>query len=87
MVHHLKTWPEYFGLLKSGEKNFELRKNDRDFKAGDELVLEEFDPKSSNYTGQTLRMKITYVLEGTLAENFGLQPGYCILALKNYFVG
>ena len=59
-----------------------MRKNDRDFKAGDELILEEYDPVNCSYTGQTLRMKISFVLEGVVSENLGLKPGYCILALK-----
>ena len=39
MEHILKIWPEYFILIASGEKNFELRKNDRNYKAGDTLIL------------------------------------------------
>ena len=40
-THELKTWPEYFEAVKDGTKNFELRKDDRGFKAGDHLVLAE----------------------------------------------
>lgn len=31
-IHYLKIWPDYFDLIYRGEKTFELRKNDRDFK-------------------------------------------------------
>jgi len=82
MVHELKTWSYYFNLLKSGEKPFELRKNDRGFLAGHELLLREYDPETQTYSGQTLRRKITFVLEGSKAEEFGLKPGYCIMGLK-----
>jgi hypothetical protein len=44
-THELKTWPVYFERLLSGEKTFEIRKDDRGFQAGDELVLQEFDPE------------------------------------------
>lgn len=43
-THYLKTWPEYFKAIKSGEKKAELRLNDRDFKVGDTLILEEYCP-------------------------------------------
>jgi len=82
MVHELKTWSKYFSPIKSGEKLFELRKNDRGFLAGHELLLCEYDPLTLTYTGQTLRRIITYVLEGIEAEEFGLKPGYCIMGLK-----
>jgi len=44
MDHHLKTWPSEFTATLFGNKSFELRKNDRDFKVGDYLFLEEFEP-------------------------------------------
>lgn len=81
MVHELKTWSIYFNLIKSGEKPFELRKNDRGFLVGHELLLREYDPLTQSYTGQTLRRKISYILQDPEAENFGLKPGYCIMAL------
>ena len=50
--HELKTWPKYFAAVRSGQKRFEIRRNDRDFKVGDILVLREFDPEDDAYTGQ-----------------------------------
>lgn len=44
MRHELKTWPEYYGPISTGEKPFEIRVNDRDFEVGDILVLREFKP-------------------------------------------
>lgn len=83
MLHELKTWKKYFQLLASGDKTFELRKNDRGFKAGHELLLKEYDKDTKEYTGNTLHCKITYVLQGAEAENFGLKEGFCILGLEN----
>ena len=82
MVHELKTFETFFNAMARGEKNFELRKNDRGFLVGHELLLREYSPESQIYTGRILRRKICYLLSGTDAEKFGLQPGYCIMGLK-----
>lgn len=76
--HELKTWTEYFRAVKSGEKNFELRRNDRDFQVGDMLMLCEYCPETRSYSGESLRRKITYVLKG---GQFGLEPDMCILGM------
>lgn len=81
MVHELKTWSKYFDLVKSGDKPFELRKNDRGFLTGHELLLREYNPETQIYSGRTLHRKITCVIEGSEAESFGLKPGYCIMGL------
>ncbi len=81
MVHELKTLEKYFNAMASGEKTFELRKNDRGFLVGHQLLLREYNPHSKSYTGRTLQWKINYVLAGSEAEQFGLKPGYCILGL------
>lgn len=83
MIHELKTWIKYFQLMANGEKSFELRKNDRDFKAGDELLLREYDKDTKKYTGNILHRKITFVLQGKEAEAFGLKEGFCIMGLEN----
>ena len=43
-THTLKTWPEFFEHLLFERKTFEVRKNDRGFEPGDDLVLREFSP-------------------------------------------
>lgn len=40
-IHYLKSLPAFFNDLESGLKNFEIRRNDRGFKPGDMLVLQE----------------------------------------------
>ena len=42
MIHHLKTKPEYFQAVINGKKPFEIRYNDRNFKTGDRVILEEY---------------------------------------------
>ena len=77
-LHHLKTWNEYFDAITSGQKNYEVRMNDRGFHQGDSVLLEEWNPETKKYTGRTLAFKIGYVLE---SEQFGLRSGFCVFAL------
>lgn len=57
-----KTWPEFFELVKSGKKNFELRVADFDIEEGDTLILEEWDPETKKYTGRKLEKQAKYIL-------------------------
>lgn len=65
-----KIWPEYFDAVSSGKKKFELRLNDFDAKEGDILVLEEWDPKTSKYTGRKIEKKITFVVKIKTDQTF-----------------
>lgn len=75
--HDVKTASNFFEDSKSGKKPFELRKNDRGYKVGDFLKMRKY--KDGEYTGETIRKEITYVLE----EFEGLKPGYCILGVRD----
>lgn len=44
MIHAVKCLPEYFAPLNSGAKTFEVRKNDRPYRVGDYLAVNEFVP-------------------------------------------
>lgn len=79
-IHHLKTWPEYFQAVRSGAKTFEARKDDRDYQAGDTLVLEEWDPAfAGHYTGEQEVRVATYVLR----DHPSVAPGYCVIGFSN----
>lgn len=76
--HFLKTEPQYFRAVNLGEKTFELRFNDRDFRVGDTLVLVEYRPDTGT-TGRQLTRVITYI---TQDDPWGaLATGWCILGL------
>jgi hypothetical protein len=91
MNHELKTWPEFFAALLTGEKSFELRKDDRGFVVGDILRLREYDPETKEYSGRELRRKVTYLLghraDAGCAATFGLQPGYVIMGVAPVAAG
>jgi ASC-1-like (ASCH) protein len=65
-----KIWPEYFELVNSGKKKFELRLTDFEIKKGDKFILEEWDPKTKEYTGRKIEKKVSYVLKFKL-NDFG----------------
>lgn len=62
MIHELKIYPEYFKAVTSGQKTFEVRRNDRDFQVGDFLALNEHDPQKG-YTGRCCIVEIAYILD------------------------
>lgn len=78
-LHHLRTWPEYYEAIDTGDKPFEVRENDRDFQTGDLLNLYEWDQRDKKTTGRECYRRITYVLTG---GRFGIEPGYCVLGIR-----
>lgn len=78
-THELKILPKYFNEVYSGNKTFEVRKNDRNFKVGDMLILKEWDIENQKFTGNQVKRKITYILDNTIY----LKKGFVILSLSN----
>ena len=81
-VHFLKTWHEFFEDSLKGLRNFEVRKNDRGFKIGDILILEEWFPPPNFqgvYSGRGLARTVTYILPG---GQFGIADDYVVLEVK-----
>jgi ParB family chromosome partitioning protein len=77
--HKLKTWPKFFYEILTSRKGFEYRFNDRDFEAGDTLVLQEYYPNSAiQYTGRCIKVVVT-----NIHHDFpGMPEGYCIMDIK-----
>ncbi len=61
-VHYLKTWPEFFQAVWSGDKTCEVRKNDRSFVVGDVLMLQEWCPVREAYLGRVVSVRVSHVL-------------------------
>lgn len=73
-IHELKILPEYFEAVVSGNKRFEIRKNDRNYKKGDILRLNEY--QDGQYTGDVHVAEITYITD------YAQQEGYVVLGIK-----
>lgn len=90
MTHKLKTWPQYWDAVASGDKTFEVRRDDRGFQKGDEVELLKCSEKwrfgdyaidmdiVTQKPKHVLRKRITYVLTG---GQFGIEPGFVVLGL------
>lgn len=70
-----KILPEYFEAVIKDEKKFEIRLDEDDVKAGDTLILKEWD--GEKFTGRETERSITYVLRNV--PEYGLKDGYCIM--------
>lgn len=84
--HILKCLPPYFSAIRSGEKAFEVRRDDRGYQKGDVLVLREWSPTFNSacsfgigFTGNQECREISWILTG---GQYGVEPGYVVLALK-----
>lgn len=60
-THELKCQPPFYDAVVNGEKEFELRRNDRAYATGDEVVLREYDPERG-YSGRQARATVGYLL-------------------------
>jgi len=73
--HRLKTLPIFFSGLLDGSKNFEIRKNDRNFQMGDILVLCEWDALRKEFTDRELRRTVGFI------TSFAQEDDYVVLGL------
>lgn len=87
MFHELKTDLPAFVAVSQGIKTFEVRKNDRDFKAGDVLSLRCTQHTGEQmkrgapllYVGEPINVRVTHMLNGPA---YGLAEGWCIMSIK-----
>lgn len=84
-VHRVKSWPWFFEPMVNRVKKHDMRTTDRDYKVGDVLLLQEFDPRTGHYTGREHSMTITYITSRdtpcALSSN-GLAQDHVILSVE-----
>ena len=74
--HYVKILPEYYIAVDKGIKTFEIRFNDRNYKVGDILHLQEFC--GGQYTSRELTREICYMIDD---PNY-CKEGFVVLGLK-----
>jgi hypothetical protein len=79
-THELKILPAFFEQVLNGNKPFEIRENDRDFKLHDVLLLREIEPARSvheevKYTGRMKAVRVTYITD------FQQKPGFVVMGV------
>jgi len=77
-VHELKTLPKYFEMVVSRKKLFEWRKNDRDFHAGDLLLLREWRADKGVFTGRSQLVRVDLIIDDPVIE---IPKGFVILGI------
>lgn len=84
-THFVKSWAHFFDAIKKGNKTHDLRKDDREYKVGDILVLQRYDNINGVYTGQELPVEVTYITSKAVPCAFSstvLPPDYAILSIQ-----
>lgn len=78
-IHELKIWTIPFEAVLDGSKRYEVRKADRPFLVGDDIILKEYIPEWNSYTGREIFGRITYITE---AGMWGLPKDICVFGFK-----
>ena len=79
MIHALKIKAKYLSEIMSGDKTFEVRKNDRDFRVEDFIGFNEVNEKGY-YTGASQLVRINYIL----SDSEYCKDGYVILGIEKH---
>ncbi|MBQ8893419.1 MAG: DUF3850 domain-containing protein [Clostridia bacterium] len=77
-IHEIKCLPEVFELVVDGKKKFEIRKDDRGYKEGDFLAMNEYD--GERYTGRSVLLMVDYILDPN--DVASCVPGYVVLSVR-----
>lgn len=89
--HTLKLNDRYFDAVANGIKTFEIRKNDRDYKVGDTLVLKKVNDEGLYITyadhnlginlDYEIKVAVTYILTH---DDFpdGIPEGYVVMSIE-----
>ena len=81
MIHNLKLLEQFADAVANGEKNFEIRINDRGFQKGDLVQFRTISTDSpyiaKEHPVNDMYFEITYVLTG-----FEIDKDYCVFGIR-----
>jgi len=79
MTHHIKLSYHYADAVLSGQKNFEIRYNDRGYQRGDKVCFQVVDESKISMSHPLNRetFVITYLVHG-----YGLEKDWCVFGIK-----
>ena len=78
MLHEIKLQKEFADSVMSGEKNFEVRYNDRGYQKGDYIKFKVMNGSMQIFHPlNNLYYKITYVLSG-----WGIKEDYVVFGIE-----
>lgn len=78
-THYLKVWTKQFDAVRRGAKTHEVRKGDRDYRAGDIIILRDFDPAAREYTGKCIEVQVTFITRG---GTFGIPDDISVMSIR-----
>lgn len=80
MTNNIKILRSFADAVLSGDKNFEVRENDRGYQKGDTVNFTVIDKNGAHVNTHNLNFEffeITYVLSG-----WGIKDGYVVFGIK-----
>lgn len=79
MAHRIKLSMHYADAVYYGEKNFEVRYNDRGYQKGDEIRFKVVDDTGIeiNHPLNKIKYEITYLIHAV-----GLKEGWCVFGIR-----
>lgn len=84
--HVVRSWSMFFRDIITGERTADIRLRDREYRVGDEMLLQEYDPVEETYTGREQLVKITYIQGGKsnpcAISHLALDDKYVVLSIK-----
>lgn len=84
-----KTWPELFQKVLDGKKTVDVRLADFDLNEGDVLILEEYNPKTKEHTGRTIKKKVKNLNKIKLTEFHSVEDiekyGHWVIELEDEY--
>lgn len=76
-IHQVKEWPATYDETARNVNRIQFRKNDRNYQAGDVMVITLFDPLTCEYANSTVVKRIASV-----QESIHLPPGYVAMVIE-----